>query len=507
MASQVHAQPTSLRILAPTGGENLLVDSTFNIRWTANGLVDTLLVIEYSVDSGAVWQFIDTTRAVNGPDTLAWVVPDDTTTRAFVRVRLADSSRTSRSNRTFTISYVLPPRITLLSPNGGQIYEIDSTINIRWTAQAVTGTLHVEYSVDSGATWKPIGTKPARSGNDTLAWTIPNDTTSMAFVRVRTADTLTSDRSDRTFRIVVSYNPSVKLIYPNGGEVFDADSLVIIEWQEADLGANVRVELSVDSGRTWRLIGQHAPLNGTDTLHWIVPNDSTTAALIRVGRQGTGGPGTAIRDTSDAFFAIRAKEPPPPASITDLAPDGGVFFADSVVLITWRSTSVTSIVRIDVTLDSGLTWSTIGSRPPREGMDTISWTVPNDSTSTGYFRSMTVDSSVIAVTTQPFIIKSRSDVGGVDRANNRASSLRMLSMRPLPASDRVTVTWEQTSSSNAALSLIDSRGAAVMHVDLGRRETGTWSETIDLSRLTPGHYVSRLSVGNAAVTTSIVITR
>lgn len=505
-ALELQAQPVFLRMSAPNGGETLLVDSTYNIRWSSNGLVDTLLYIEYSVDSGAVWQFIDTARGVNGADTLAWVVPNDTSSRAFVRVRLADSSRIGRSARTFAIATVLPPRITVLSPNGGQIYGIDSTINIRWTAQAVTGILHVEYSVDSGVAWKPIGTKPARAGNDTLVWRIPNDTTSTAFVRVRTADTVTSDRSDRTFRIVTSYRPSVKLIYPNGGQVFAPDSLVIVEWEEQDLGANVRVELSVDSGRTWALIGQKAPINGTDTLHWTVPDDSTTAALIRVGRQGVGGPGTAIRDTSDAFFTILAAPPPPPATISSVGPEGGIYAPDSVVQIYWTAANIVGVLRVDYSLDSGASWNQIVRLPGRDGLDSTSWTVPNDSTTTGFFRVSTVDSSVVAQTTIPFTIRVEPVGAGVNPRFDQ-SSLRMISIAPLPTSGRLTLTWEQKAPSIATLEIHDTRGGFITGVDLGRREQGAWSETIDLSRLTPGLYVARLIAGHATVTIPIVVTR
>lgn len=503
-AGEAQAQPVSLRILAPNGGENAVVGSTFNIRWTANGLVDTLLYVEYSTDSGAVWQFIDTARAVNGFDTLAWTVPNDTTRNAFVRVRLADSSRISKSARRFNIVTVLPPLITVISPNGGQILVVDSVVNIRWSAQSVTGTLHIEYSADSGATWKAIGTKPAREGLDTLPWTVPDDTTMYAYVRVRTADSVTSDRSNFTFRIVTSYNPSVTLIYPNGGEVFAPDSLVIISWREQDLTGNVRVELSVDSGKTWRLIGQHAAMNGMDTLHWTVPNDSTDAALIRVGTQGGGG--TSRRDTSNAFFKITSAPPPPPASIGDVGPNGGIYAPDSVVQVYWTAANVVGILRVEYSLDSGSTWNQIALIPGREGPDSTSWTVPGDSTRTGFFRVRTQDSSVVAMTTVPFIIRIPQTGAGVDPAvSNR--SIRLLSTVPLPATERVSIVWEQRASATTSVVLSDVHGRVVARLEPARYEAGTCSTSIDVRPLPPGLYIATLQAGRDVLETKIVVSR
>lgn len=505
IAGGLQAQPTSLRLSSPNGGEDAVVGTTLNIRWSSNGLVDTLLYIEYSVDSGTVWKFIDTARAVNGFDTLAWTVPDDTTSNAFVRVRLADSSRIGRSARRFNIVTTLPPRITVISPNGGQIFGRDSVVNIRWSSQAITGTLHIEYSADSGQSWKPIGTKQARTGLDTLSWTIPDDTTSNAYVRVRTADGVTSDRSNFTFRIVSTYKPSVKLIYPNGGEVFAPDSAVIIVWEEQDLTGNIRVELSVDSGGTWILIGQHTAMNGTDTLQWTVPNDSTDGALIRVGTQGFG-PGTAIRDTSNAFFRITAAPPPPPASISDVGPNGGIYAPDSVIQIYWTAANVVSVLHVEYSLDSGSTWNQIALIPGRDGPDSTSWTVPRDSTHTGFFRVHTQDSSVVSMSTAPFVIRVPQTGAGVD-PTIAPQSLRLVSAAPIPASDRVRITWEQKSAARVVIRLYDSEGDMVVRTDVPTSEEGTSSRSLDLSGLSPGLYVAMISAAGDVLTTTIVVAR
>ena len=63
-----------LAVQYPSGGQNLVIDSTVQIRWISQNNTGTLN-ISYSIDSGATWTLIDTATAHNGQDSMAWVVP------------------------------------------------------------------------------------------------------------------------------------------------------------------------------------------------------------------------------------------------------------------------------------------------------------------------------------------------------------------------------------------------------------------------------------------------
>ena len=111
------------------------------------------------------------------------------------------------------------PRINIQSPAGGENWILDSTYSIRWsTMGTVAGTLSVELSIDSGATWTLIDTATARAGNDSLRWKVTGDTTHMALMRVRTADSAIVGRSRRVFSIVDKPVLVLRVLAPNGGE-------------------------------------------------------------------------------------------------------------------------------------------------------------------------------------------------------------------------------------------------------------------------------------------------
>ncbi len=88
--------------------------------------------------------------------------------------------------------------ITLIYPIGGENLVPGETERIHWDTEGAVGALDVEYSIDNGATWTNIATI---GGSERMYdWTVPNEVTADAKVRVRRG-MLASDDSDATFSI------------------------------------------------------------------------------------------------------------------------------------------------------------------------------------------------------------------------------------------------------------------------------------------------------------------
>lgn len=91
--------------------------------------------------------------------------------------------------------------ISIISPNGGEIWQAGSTQNITWTA---TGLISValSYKTSPGSSWVNIAQGvPASSG--TYAWTIPNTPTTEARVRILDESAgIVVDSSDGVFTIL-----------------------------------------------------------------------------------------------------------------------------------------------------------------------------------------------------------------------------------------------------------------------------------------------------------------
>lgn len=82
-----------------------------------------------------------------------------------------------------------PPVVTLTQPNGGEVMTGGSTYTILWTVDYLGGLQpqHIEYSLDSGATWADaaLNVDPAARS---YAWDVPRVQTGQGRVRVTSTD-------------------------------------------------------------------------------------------------------------------------------------------------------------------------------------------------------------------------------------------------------------------------------------------------------------------------------
>ncbi len=93
-------------------------------------------------------------------------------------------------------SAVSPPELALVSPNGGEYWQVGKTPSIVWQSRNV-GSLVLEYSTNNGATWTTIDTVQAFRRE--YPWTVPNAPSSESLVRLRTPQL--SVQSARSFEI------------------------------------------------------------------------------------------------------------------------------------------------------------------------------------------------------------------------------------------------------------------------------------------------------------------
>ncbi|MGA9116539.1 MAG: hypothetical protein WB626_07175 [Bacteroidota bacterium] len=107
------------------------------------------------------------------------------------------------------LQYITPylpdlDRVTVISPNGGEIWLSGATQNIRWTAAGAVDSVRVDYSTDGGAAWLPV-TPPVPAAAGMLPWTVPSTPTVNALVRVAWAgDSSVTDVSDAPFTITAT---------------------------------------------------------------------------------------------------------------------------------------------------------------------------------------------------------------------------------------------------------------------------------------------------------------
>ena len=93
------------------------------------------------------------------------------------------------------------PGITVVSPNGGEVWLVGSVHEIRWTGLGVSGNVKIEVSPDGGATWQTLLASTDNDGVET--WTAAGSDTTRARVRVTSIDNSAfSDTSNANFTLV-----------------------------------------------------------------------------------------------------------------------------------------------------------------------------------------------------------------------------------------------------------------------------------------------------------------
>jgi hypothetical protein len=285
----------NITVIAPNGGEQLIVNSIFSINWfSTNSRED--VKIEYSTNGGDSWTAI--TDSTENDGEYDWTVPGEPSEICLVRISETDGEPVDVSDAVFSIVSPLPGDLTVLTPNGGENLETGSEYNISWTCSGLNNVI-IEYSVNNGATWLTIDKVPADNGSYT--WTVPGTPSEMCLVRITGADSdeNPSDVSDEVFTIFDPSQAFVEVITPNGGESLGVGEEYYITWTSTGVNT-VLIEYSTDNGDQWIPIDTVSAIGGRYT--WTVPNTPSDSCLIRISG---GNPGEPPFDASDAVFSIQ----------------------------------------------------------------------------------------------------------------------------------------------------------------------------------------------------------
>lgn len=292
--SIVLPESPTIRVLAPNGGEELVVGSLFEISWFSTSSRDEVQV-EYSTNGGDSWTEITGSTENDGDHD--WTVPDEPSQTCLVRITELESQLVDLSDAVFSIVQQLPGDLTLLTPNGGEELEVGSEYEITWTGSGLNYVI-LEYSSSNGSAWDYIDKVPA--DNNSYNWTVPGTPSESCLVRVVGADSDENpwDVSDGVFTIFDQSQAFIEVLTPNGGESLGVGEEYLVTWASTGVD-EVLIEYSPDVGDQWIPIDTVAALGGRYT--WTVPGvEPSDWCLIRVSAS----PGGSPADVSDAVFSI-----------------------------------------------------------------------------------------------------------------------------------------------------------------------------------------------------------
>jgi len=357
---------------APNGGEDWLAGSSQQITWAASG-TSNRYNIEYSIDAGVNWSAI-TSSTYNTSGSYNWSVPNTPSNAALVRVTdYYNSCMTDGSDNLFTIS---PPNqtISINSPSIGSTLYVGATQTISWSSAYLSSPfVMLEYSSDNGVTWNTI--EAATNDDGSYSWTVPNNITSQAFVRISEVGNPSVNDVEGPFTIAP---PFIDVLAPDGGESLDACESYSIRWSNGGIpSSRYRISYSLDNGTNWTTITSNYYNSSTTnaTYSWTVPNINSTDALVRVQAYYD----NSIQGISNATFTTNRN-----TDIIVNTPNGGEMWeAGQSYTITWAHIASLNRFEVQYSTDGGNNWTNIANSVYGSS---YTWTVPNDVSTNCYVR-------------------------------------------------------------------------------------------------------------------------
>jgi hypothetical protein len=396
-------------VLFPNGGEVLQAGMPVNIQYSYSSNVSLVNVL-YSNDNGTTWNTITSgSVAASGEYNYTFPLNSPNTTNGLIRIVDANAPAiiNDQSDAVFTLSSLL-----LTSPNGNEQLQVGKQTNITWVAGSSINKIALEYFTETKG-WKLIADN-INANLGTYLWTIPNDPSNVVKVRIKNMEnTAINDISDNTFRIA-----DVAVTIPNTNLRWQTGRTKIITWNKTSNVKYVNIEYSIDGGINWKTPIALMDSSSNNQYKWLVPDDTTIAARIKVTDASSGGN---IFDVSDVNFVISKLE------VTQ--PDGGLpILSGATQQIKWVSTQDIDSVFIKLSLDNGVTWSTLTKQ--KANKNTYLWNVPGSAnTDNAYIIVQDTKESTIIDTSNKFKIIPANltltyPVGGENLQEGRAYNIR-----------------------------------------------------------------------------------
>ena len=180
--------------------------------------------------------------------------------------------------------------IKVIYPNGGEIWEKGKKYTIRWESKGLSGNVKImlKWGHGSGG-WFTVTESAVNSGS--YNYTVPKTGIGQEGgefkVYVLTRDESIKDASDKPFTIetretlakdVPKLAPSIKVLYPNGGETWVTGSKYTVQWTSQAVSGNVKIMLKWGTGSEgWYPLTDSTP--NTGSYQYKIPE-------IGIGRQG-----------------------------------------------------------------------------------------------------------------------------------------------------------------------------------------------------------------------------
>ncbi|MCK5088172.1 MAG: hypothetical protein KAQ90_11655, partial [Melioribacteraceae bacterium] len=312
-----------IAVLAPTGGDVFNAGDEIVIRWESAGIEN--VGMQYTTTNGLgslsepAFYNITGSTPNTGEYATSFSIPSN---EYYIEIFDAGTSGSrNRSIGNFTISPQITKSITVLTPNGGEVLLAGEAHEIQWFSNGVEN-VNIEYSLNGGTTWTMVAA--AEPSDGLFVWNInPNSNASdNCIVRISDIDNeAIKDISNGVFSILPRIAKTIRVVTPNGGELWNFYNGQVIEWTSSPSIEYVNIYYSLNNGATWDVVISGYP--SYNAYEWDPPNVVSSGGRIKI--EDASDP--AIVDVSDGPFGLFEDVEPPDPFITLIAPEPNATWA------------------------------------------------------------------------------------------------------------------------------------------------------------------------------------
>lgn len=403
--------PQAILLTSPNTAVTWLGNTYQQLSWTYTNVGQVLL--EFSSNNGSSWNTITTTAASS--NTYQWLVPPVQNGSTQCLVRVSDALNPSL-NDISDVNFTVPPPITVLYPNGAEVFQNGVVYPIRWVSDPSVTTVLIEYSTNNGSNWTQVATT-IQAAQGFYPWTPPSANVANALVRVsNSTNTTIFDVSNANFSISTatqrnlskyfggsfdgysmksSLLSAVQVTSPNTNVTWLGNTFQQVSWTYTNI-SQVLIEFSSNNGSSWNTVTTTSA--SSNSYQWLVPavQGGSTQCLIKISDAQD----LSLFDVSDVTFTV-----PPP--ITVLYPNGAETFQNGVVYpVRWVSDPSVTTVLIEYSTNNGSNWTQIAtSIQAAQGF--YPWTPPSANVANALVRvSNSTNTTIFDVSNANFSIST-----------------------------------------------------------------------------------------------------
>ncbi|HAH21296.1 MAG TPA: hypothetical protein DCL49_10390, partial [Candidatus Omnitrophica bacterium] len=279
----------SFNVTSPADGERLPIGYNATLQWDTGGNISRVRIVAYSSIGNNDTRFNYTASSPyvingdyssnvgNGQTNYTWLVPDNAT--AYAKIRVSDYND-SNVYADSAGNFSLIGSFNVTAPNGAQAWIVGTTQNITWvpTGSSITEA-KISYSVNGlGGPWYNITdtwnntTDGIVNNTGSYPWIVPDVITPnfTAYIKIGDPyDASVNDTSDSGFKIRGNFNVSS----PGGTERWVTNENRTVSWNTVGSVGTVNILYSRDNFTTSNIsISNLSSASGSNNYTWKIPD-------------------------------------------------------------------------------------------------------------------------------------------------------------------------------------------------------------------------------------------